>query len=88
MAKIDTSMEGFEYVGIKLTEQQYEDLCDLNIALMNEDRKYIPVFNTMVLLKILGLLPEEMLIESNTNSGENTSDSREQYHRKFGRPRE
>lgn len=88
MAKIDTSMEGFEYVGIKLTEQQYEDLTEFNILLMNEDRKYIPVFNTMVLLKILGLLPKEMLIEGNQNSGEDVSDSREQRHRKFGRPRE
>lgn len=88
MAKIDTSMEGFEHVGIKLTEQQYEDLCDFNVLLMNEDRKHVPVFNTMVLLKILGLLPKEMLIGENPNNGEEVLDSREQLHRKFGRPRE
>lgn len=87
MTKIDTSIEGFEYVGIKLTDEQYEDLTELNIALLtNEDRKYIPVFNTMLLLKILGLLPKEMLIKE--NSGEDVPNSIEQYHHKFGRPRE
>lgn len=53
MSRIDTSIEGFCYVGINLTEQQYEDLCDLNaLILMNEHRQKIPVFNTMLDLTV------------------------------------
>ncbi len=46
MEKIDTSIDGFRYVGINLTQEQYEDLCCLNMLLMGENRKNIPVFNT------------------------------------------
>lgn len=56
--KVDTSQKGFEYVGIKLSDEQFQDMCNLNLLWAN-DRKDIPVFNMLVLMKVLGLLPSE-----------------------------
>lgn len=88
MKKIDTSIEGFRYVGIKLTEHQYENLRDLNaLILMNEHRQNIPVFNIMLVLKILGLLPPEMVCDSGNSQTDNNSDTNinETLQRKFGK---
>lgn len=86
--QIDTSKKGFEYVGINLTEKQYEDLKTLNaMILMDEHRQNIPVFNTMLVLKILGLLPTEMVRNvSDSNSNDNTDDDFNIFlERKFGK---
>lgn len=86
--KIDTSIEGFKYVGINITKQQYEDLCDLNMLIMcNENRKNIPVFNTMLVLKILDLLPTEMICNKcNNNTDSNSYDNiYNSLQRKFGK---
>lgn len=83
--RIDTSLEGFRYVGINLTEDQYNDLRDLNtLILCNEHRQRIPVFNTMLVLKILGLLPETMLCQP--GDGNQAADDEEIMKQKFGRP--
>ena len=89
-SEIDTSIEGFRYVGINLTKEQYQDLVALNISLISGERDYIPVFNMMILLKILGLLPPEMICdvsESNT-SNDSGDDFRNEFQRKFGKFRE
>lgn len=81
-------MDGFRYVGINLTEQQYEDLQELNaLILMNEHRQKTPVFNTMIVLKILGLLPPEMINEIGNHQSNNNfnSNSDERLQRKFGK---
>lgn len=88
MKKIDTSIKGFAYVGINLTEQQYEDLQNLNaLILMNEHRQKIPVFNMMLVLRILGLLPSEMVNEESNNQGNNNFNSNpdDRLQRKFGK---
>lgn len=82
MARIDTSIDGYKHVGINLTEQQYEGLMDLNIVMMHEDRKHIPVFNMMILLKTLGLLPKEML---GNESPSDDIEPMERHSRKFGK---
>lgn len=86
---IDTSVEGFRYVGINLTEKQYQDLVALNISLMSGKRDSIPVFNMMVLLKILGLLPPEMICEvgNNQTGNDGGDDFREEFQRKCGKYR-
>lgn len=86
-SEVDTSIEGFKYVGLNLTEKQFQDLCELNVVLMNEKRKNIPVFNTMLILKTLGLLPEEMLCDdSHDNASGNTYEEIYQsLQRKFGK---
>lgn len=87
---IDTSIEGFRYVGINLTKEQYQDLVELNISLISGERDYIPVFNMMILLKILGLLPPEMICDvGESNTGNDSSDDfRNEFQRKFGKYRE
>lgn len=82
--KIDTTKEGFEYAGISLTEQQYQDLIALNMQMqLHQD---IPVFSMMMLLKVLGILPPEMV----NNNGDNIPESNyEQWHqRRYGKRKE
>lgn len=64
MSKIDTSIEGFAKSGIKITEEKYKDLFAMNLCWLCEGSKEVPVFNIIMLLKYLGLLPKEMIIES------------------------
>ena len=87
---IDTSIDGFKYVGINLTEEQFEELCDLNVVLLNERRNSIPVFNIMLVLKTLGLLPPEMVDNESSNNGNGNSadDFKELFYRKYGKPRD
>lgn len=88
MAYIDTSIKGFEYIGVKLTDKQYEDLLKLNMLILsNEHRKKIPVFNTVIVLKILGLLPPEMINDKTGYDGDNNTDKdfKEYLQRKFGK---
>lgn len=86
--RIDTSLDGFKYVGINLTEQQHEDLTELNsLILMNEHRQNIPVFNTMLVLKTLGLLPAKMICDVGDDQTDNNTDENigKSLQRKFGK---
>ena len=87
MKKVDTSIDGFRHVGINLTQQQYEDLCELNMLFVGKQRKNIPIFNIMLVLKTLGLLPEEMLCDTGCdNSNSNTYEEiYESLERKYGK---
>lgn len=89
-SEIDTSIEGFRYVGINLTKEQYQDLVALNISLIGGERDYIPVFNMMILLKILGLLPPEMICDAadNQTGNDGCDDFQEEFQRKFGKYKE
>lgn len=85
--KIDTSIDGFRYVGINLTEEQFEDLQTLNLLMQTKDRKKIPVFDIMLMLKIMGLLNPEVVNDcggndSDCDTNDNVNDS---FQRKFGR---
>lgn len=90
MKGIDTSIDGFKYVGINLTKQQFDDLCELNMFLSDEHRQNIPVFNIMLVLKTLGLLPEEMLCDTgNDNASSDTYEEIQQsLQRKYGKIKE
>ena len=45
--RIDTTHKGFEYIGIKLTDEQFQDLAALNMLWIgNEERKKSPVPHT------------------------------------------
>ena len=62
MAKIDTSIDGLARAGIRITEEQFKDFCDMNLTWHCEEGKEVPVFNIIMLLKYLGLIPKEMLM--------------------------
>ena len=55
--RLDTSKIGLEHIGIKLTDEQYA----LLIFLEGQQREFPKdsIFNTIVLLKILNLIPKE-----------------------------
>lgn len=82
-SSVDTSKKGIEYAGIKLTDQQFEDICLLNQLSTSLERQNIPIFNVLILLKILGLLPvEEMSNERRKNCNQ---DFYENFQKKFGK---
>lgn len=64
---LDTSIEGYRAAGIVITYEQLNQLGFLN-AIMNADRelgvKADPVFYMAVLLRIMGVLPEDATTES------------------------
>lgn len=78
MRRKDTSIKGFEKIGIKITEEQFDFLSTLNMAFHCEDTKNVPVFHMMVLLRELGLLPKEMLVEPEKQAGLT------EYEKKYG----
>lgn len=86
--RINTTQKGFEYIGIKLTDEQFQDLVALNMLWIgNEKRRESPVFHILILMKILGLLPPEMICkESNQKTDDNTDkDVYQALERKFGK---
>ena len=88
MNRVDISKKGYEYIGVKLTDKQFNDLNDLETLIgMNEHRQKSPVFNTVAVLKILGLLPPEMIYEVGNRNTDNDSNENinESLQRKFGK---
>lgn len=87
--RVDTSQKGFEYVGIKLTDEQYQDLCLLNMKWQEGYYKLVPEMYILVLMKVLKLLPSEMLYDNVDNLSADFSNTsiKESTERKFGRPR-
>lgn len=89
VAKIDTSMEGYKYLGIDFTDQQYQDICTVN-TLMRGDEQGIPVHYIIITLKILGLLPikegDDNLIDVVAEKTEKIWN--EEFQKKFGRIKE
>lgn len=83
-SNIDTTKAGIEYVGIKLSEKEFQDLCTLNQLSTKPDRQNIPMFNTLLLLKVLGLLPKSKL----TGAEVDESNHEEYIKRMFGRTKE
>ncbi len=72
MNKIDTSIEGYKYIGINLSQEQLNDLSMINIMMKSDTRKDIPVHCVLLVLKCLGLLPPELMCEvSNDKTADN-----------------
>lgn len=80
-----TSKEDFKKIGIELTDEQYDDLCQINLFMMLMPD--IPVYNILLILKTLGLIPTEIPDNEGRNDGDDNSDknSHEEFERKFGK---
>lgn len=85
MKKIDTSKEGFKYAGVNVSEQQFEDFTALNLQMQCHPE--IPVFNIIMLLKVLNLLPSEMIDEIGDYQGDNylNEDFNDWLQRRYGK---
>jgi len=77
MSRIDTSIEGYRYIGINLTQEQLRDLFFINSMMREDTGEGIPVHCVLLVLKCLGMLPSEMMCD--------TVDGNEDLERKFGR---
>ena len=54
-----TGKKDYEDIGIKLTDEQFQDLCNINL-LAYDSLEYIPVHTILLVLKTLGLIKTEM----------------------------
>ena len=86
-SNIDTSIDGYKYIGINLTQQQFEDICTINIMMAGDTGKFIPIHCVLLTLKCLGLLPPELVCEvSNNESTDNPEDiSQQEFQKRYGR---
>lgn len=86
--QFSTFKEDFENIGIHLTDEQYSDLCDINLFM--KGMPDIPVYNIMLVLKTLGLIPTEMKEqEADQDSNANINGSfQNEFNRKFGKLKE
>lgn len=86
--QFSTFKEDFENIGIHLTDEQYSDLCDINLFM--KGMPDIPVYNIILVLKTLGLIPSKMIEqEANQDSNANLDGSfQNEFNRKFGKLKE
>lgn len=83
--RLDTSKEALEKLGIKLTDEQYHNLCMVSLG-STAEHKNIPVFTILLVLKHLGILPKELTCDNGIeNIGEK---SQEWYNRMYGEMKE
>lgn len=85
--RLDTSIEGFERIGVLLTEEQFSDLCTINTIMQSEEFQETPVFAIVLVLKALGLINPQFKDKiSNNNGGSNfDKDGYDSLQSKFGR---
>lgn len=86
--QFSTFKEDFENIGIHLTDEQYSDLCDINLFM--KGMPDIPVYNIILVLKTLGLIPTKM-IEQEANQDSNADFNcsfKDEFKRKFGKLKE
>ena len=75
MSRIDTSIDGYKYIGINLSQEQLNDLGMINIMMKSDTGRDIPVHCVLLVLKCLGLLPPELVCEvSNDKPTDNAED--------------
>ena len=59
--EIDTSLDGYRHIGIKLTQEQLDDMATINTMMKEDTGKDVPVHCVLLVLKCLGLLPPELV---------------------------
>lgn len=84
---IDTSIKGYESIGVKLNQNQLDDLATINTMMIGDTGKEIPIHCVLLTLKCLGLLPPELVCEvSNDKTTDNTKDIRQQeFEKRYGK---
>lgn len=87
MSKIDTSLMGYKFIGINLTQEQLDDLGIINSMMKEDIGKDIPVHCVLLVLKCLGLLPSELVCEisndKTTDNSENICENK--FQKRYGK---
>lgn len=80
-----TDKKSLEDIGIFLTDEQYDDLCNINILMQTEENR-IPVYHILLLLKTLNLLPTtaEKSKDDSGKSALTIKEYKEIFKKKFG----
>lgn len=90
ITKIDTSIEGYRYIGINLSQAQLDDLLVINTMMKEDTGKDVPIHYVLLALKCLGLLPPELMCEVNNDktadNSQNVSDY--EFQKRYGKFKE
>lgn len=83
--QFSTFKEDLENIGIHITDEQYSDLCEINLFM--KGMPDIPVYNILLILKTLGLIPTKIPDkESGQKRDSNTKRCFDnEFERKFGK---
>lgn len=83
--QFSTFKEDLENIGIHITDEQYSDLCEINLFM--KGMPDIPVYNILLILKTLGLIPTKVPDqESNKERNSNLDELiKSGFERKFGK---
>lgn len=90
MSEIDTSIDGYKYIGINLSQSQLDDLLIINTMMKENTGKDIPVHCVLLTLKCLGLLPAELMCKvSDDKPADNAKDiSNYEFQKRYGKFKE
>ena len=88
--KVDTSISGYSYMGVQISQEQLSDLACINSMMRSGSMDDTPVHAIILVLKTLGLIPAKMINdESSSGSDDNADDNfKDCFQRKFGRFKE
>ena len=83
--QFSTSQKDLENIGIHITEEQYSDLCDINLFM--KGMPDIPVYNILLVLKTLGLIPTKVPDQKSGQKRDSNFKERleSEFERKFGK---
>lgn len=85
--KVDTSIDGYAYIGINISQEQLDDLMCINTMIRTGTFDDVPVHAIILVLKTLGLIPTKT--EDEISDNQTTNDSYDYFYnlceRKFGR---
>jgi len=85
--ELDTSIEGYAHIGIKLSQEQLSDLACINTMMRTGTFDDVPVHAIILVMKTLGLLPPEIIDNECGNGCDDYAncDLKDSFQRKFGR---
>lgn len=83
--QFSTFKKDLENIGIHITDEQYSDLCEINLFM--KGMPDIPVYNILLILKTLGLIPTKVPDQESNKECNGNLDERIKsgFERKFGK---
>lgn len=85
--RFDTSVDGYRFAGIKLTEKQLFELSFINQMMVDDKYEKIPVHYIIMVLKCLGVLPSELMCDvGDDKTADNTKNvGYDEFQRTYGK---
>lgn len=88
--KVDTSISGYSYMGVQISQEQLSDLTCINAMMRSGSLDDTPVHAIILVLKTFGLIPAKVINDEGPDSGDDNADDnfKDCFQRKFGRFKE